>query len=118
MAGVKGMKHRRARTPKDRDGYAAARIEQLLDDIREGKTKADASQLKAMELRYSRLRPMLSAVEQTVTDARDTADPAEIEAKLRALYDAKPELFAFIQPKAAQQVEQKSSAPGEQRVTH
>lgn len=107
MAGKKGMKHARPRTVKDRDGYAASRIEQMLDDHREGKIKLDQTQLKAIEIRYARLRPVLSAVEQTITDPRDTQDPAELEAKLRALFDARPELFAFTQAKAPQQTPDK-----------
>lgn len=118
MSGIKGMKHRRPRTAKDRDGYASARIEQLLDDAREGKIKLDAAQLKAMEIRYSRLRPMLSAVEQTIVDPREQQDPADLEAKLRALHDARPELFSFLQPKRDASTQQEPQPQPSNRVTH
>lgn len=119
MAGIKGMKHSRPRTPKDRDGYAAARIEQLLDQAREGKLKLAPDQLKAIELRYSRLRPMLSAVEQTVTDQRDTADPAAVAARLAAMFDAKPELFEQVMSlRAAASTQQTAPQTAEPHVTH
>lgn len=115
MAGKKGMKHARPRTGKDRDSYAASRIEQMLDDHREGKIKLDSGQLKAIEIRYSRLRPMLSAIEQTVIDPRDKQEPADLEAKMRALFDSNPELFAFLQANAPQQTPVEDP---EKRVTH
>lgn len=111
----KGSSAARSKTQQERDTLAALRIEQILDDAREGKVQLDASKLKAMELRYSRLRPMLSAVEQTINDPRDKQDPAELEAKLRALYDARPELFAFMQAKAPQQSSDVTTPP---KVTH
>lgn len=46
--------------------------------------------------RYDKLRPTLSAIEQTVTDKRDNLDPGELEQRLKGLYEAHPELFAFI----------------------
>lgn len=53
--------------------------------------------------RYDKLRPSLSATEVTHVDRRDTTDPAELQAKLRAMYDSNPELFAFLQANAPQQ---------------
>lgn len=92
----KGSSAARSKTQQERDTLAALRIEQLLDDAREGKVQLAPDRLKAIELRYARLRPMLSAVEQTTVDERDKADPADLEAKLKALHDARPELFAFL----------------------
>lgn len=114
----KGSKSSRSKTQQEKDTLAALRIEQLLDDAREGKIALDQSKLKAIEIRYSRLRPVLSAVEQTTVDPREQQDPAELESKLRALHDARPELFAFLQPKPAASTQQEAPAQTTRQVTH
>ena len=59
------------------------------------------------------LKPALSAVEQTIVDERDTADAGELELKLRALYDARPELFAFLQRPPAPVASVQTPAPAD-----
>ena len=96
MAGKKGMKHRRPRNKKERNVYAIARSEEILDQAREGEIELTPAQLKAIELSYSRLKPTLAAVEQTVVDPRDQQDPAQLAQKLAALFAEKPELWEQI----------------------
>lgn len=119
MAGVKGMKHRRPRSMKERNVYAAARIEQILDAAREGEIELTPARLKAIEIAYSRLKPTLAAVEQTIVDPRDTADPAQLAARLAALFAEKPALFEQVMAlKNAHAAQQSSPVADEQRVTH
>jgi hypothetical protein len=112
MAGRKGQQHRRPKTQRERDQYAITKIEELLDSVREGNESVDAARLRAIELRYSRLRPLLSSVEQTTIEEM----PAEVDlmSKFRALLDVDPSLRAQllalltghpqpIKPEAAQQ---------------
>lgn len=75
----------------------------------------DANRIAAAKAVLPFLRPALQSVEQTIVDERDKQDPAELEAKLRALYDARPELFAFMQAKAPQQSSDVTTQP---KVTH
>lgn len=89
----KGSTSSRSRTQQERDSLAAMRIEQILDQAREGKLQLSTDRLKAMELRYARLRPVLSAVEQTNIDPRDKKDPALLVQSLSAMFDQKPELW-------------------------
>lgn len=115
----KGAKTSRSKTQQERDTLAALRIEQLLDEAREGKTTLTPDRLKAIELRYSRLRPMLSSVEQTVHDQRDTADPNELARRLASIFEAKPELFEQVQAiRAAASAQQQAPEQADQRVTH
>lgn len=93
MAGIKGMKHRRPRAKKHNDAIEAAKIENLLADHYHGETQLSATQLKAIELRYARLKPTLAAVEQTIVDPRDQVDPSDILQRLNAMFESKPELW-------------------------
>lgn len=85
------MTQKRERTGKEKDAYALARIEQLLDDACEGKSQVEGSRLKAMEIRYSRLRPTLSAVEQT--NHEEQPQPEEMMARLTHLFSQNPALL-------------------------
>lgn len=102
MSGVKGMKHRRPRQQGHKDAIAASRIEQILDDQydpeKRGKEGHKLSQaaLKALEIRYSRLRPTLAAVEQTHVDERDKSDPTVVMTSLVSRLMQKPELVTKI----------------------
>jgi hypothetical protein len=73
-----------------------SRIENRLQDHFDGKKRLTPTQLKAGELLYARLRPVLSAVEQTVTDARDTLSEDQLLAQLCALFAAKPDLYERV----------------------
>lgn len=119
MSGVKGMKHRKPRPKKQRDEYAVARIEELLTKHMDGEIELSATQLKAMEIRYSRLRPTLSAVESTVHDTRDAADPAALAARLAALFHEKPALFDQVMAlRSAANAPREPVKKDETRVTH
>jgi len=118
MAGVKGMKHSKPRPKKQRDEYALARIEELLAKHMDGEIELSPTQLKAIEIRYARLRPTLASIESTVHDERDRKDPAELATRLAAMFDAKPELLdqvLAIRAAAAQKNEQQQS---QEHVSH
>jgi hypothetical protein len=71
MAGKKGMKQARPRTQEEKDKYALARIEELLDQAMEGKEikKWNPIRMRAIEIRYNKLRASLSSTE--LTDKRE-----------------------------------------------
>lgn len=72
MAGKKGMKHARPRTQEEKDKYALARIEELLDDVAlKGKEVESWNpiRLQALKIRYDKLRAQLSA--STITEKRE-----------------------------------------------
>jgi len=102
MAGKKGQTWNKPMTEQQRDSIACTKIEKRLDDHINGKNKLSITQLRAMELRYNKLRPSLSSVEQhTVGESRDDrtileelrqaieADPS-FRVQLQALLDGKP----------------------------
>jgi len=116
MPGIKGMKHKRPRTKKERNTYAAIRIEEILDQAREGEIELTPARLKAIEIAYSRLKPTLAAVEQTIVDPRDQVDPNEIAGRLAALFAEKPQLWdQVVALRASQQAHENST---EHQVTH
>ena len=92
MAGVQGMKHTRPMSAIQRDNLALANIEKMLDDQASGKIKLTPERIKAIEIRYSRLRPTLSAVEQTTIDESAKLSEADLMAQLAALIEAHPDL--------------------------
>lgn len=113
MAGIKGMKHKRPRAKKHSDAIEASKIETLLANHYDGVEELSTTQLKAIEIRYARLKPTLAAVEQTIVDPRDQADPNDILMRLNAMFTEKPELWDQLV--AMRQVQEKST---EQQVTH
>jgi hypothetical protein len=112
----KGRRNARPRAPAHSDAIECSKIERLLSDHYSGIAELSPTQLKAIEIRYSRLRPTLASIEQTFNDPRDQADASQIAAKLAALFNEKPELFeqviALKNAAAAQQ-----TAPAEQVPT-
>jgi len=98
MAGKKGATHARPRNQAERDLYALTKIEQILDDIgiSEKKKEINPIRLKALEIRYNKLRPALSAIEQTNVDA--TRSESEIMQQIKQLVEAKPELLNDLLP--------------------
>jgi hypothetical protein len=96
MAGIKGMKHKRPRAKKHSDAIEASKIENLLADHYSGEGELSSTQLKAIEIRYARLKPTLAAIEQTVVDPRDKQDPAQLAQKLAAMFAEKPELWEQV----------------------
>lgn len=108
MAASRARKKPSGATQEERDRIALGVIEAYMDAVTSGTmycptchkahpfkeiTPAAATLLRA---RYDKLRPTLSAVEQSVTDHRDKLNPAELETRLKAMYEANPELFSFI----------------------
>ena len=72
MAGKKGMKQARPRTQEERDKYALARIEELLDSVAlDGKNMKtwNPIRMRAIEIRYNKLRATLASTE--LTDKRE-----------------------------------------------
>lgn len=108
MAGKKGMKQSRPTTQVERDKIALARIENWMDEIQEGhvtcvkcRKQFEAKELQPsavalIKARYDKLRPSLSAVEQTTIEVSRSAE--EIVNEIRALVAAKPELVASLFP--------------------
>jgi hypothetical protein len=79
-----------------KDAILRSKIENRLQNHFDGKKRLSPSQLKAGEILYARLRPVLSAVEQTVTDARDSLTEDQLLAQLCAIFAAKPELYKRV----------------------
>lgn len=98
MAGKLGAKQARPKTQQERDVYALTKIEQILDSIgiTQKKKTIDPVRLKALEIRYNKLRPALSAVEQTNHEPSRGQD--EIINDIKALLASKPELLATLLP--------------------
>ena len=79
-----------------RDKIKASMLLNRLRDHGDGKIKLTATQVKAIEVILDRITPKLSAVEQTVTDARDSMSEDQLVAQLSALFASKPDLFARV----------------------
>jgi hypothetical protein len=91
-----GSLNKRPRSPRSDDAQQCTVIEKLLANHYNGREKLSPTQLKAIELRYARLRPTLAAVEHTQLDPRDQMSPEELVAKLAALFDAQPQLLQQV----------------------
>lgn len=104
MAGVKGAVHYKAMGRDARDAMALASIEKILDNqhLTRKPAKLDPVRLKALELRYSRLRPVLSAVENTSVDATSKLSESDIMAKIALLIAKYPDLITRAQQLQAQ----------------
>lgn len=96
MAGVQGMVRSRPTSDAHKDAILRSKIENRLQNHFDGKKRLSPSQLKAGEILYARLRPVLSAVEQTVTDVRDSLTEDQLLAQLCAIFAAKPELYRRV----------------------
>lgn len=119
MSGIKGMKHRRRRAAKSNDAATLTLIENRLKAHVLGQEKMSPTQVMAARAVYDKLRPTLSAIEQTVNDERDMADPTQLAARLAALFHEKPALFeqvmALKNAASTQQHAQEQTSP---QVTH
>jgi response regulator RpfG family c-di-GMP phosphodiesterase len=62
----------------------------------DGKVRLSGTQVKAIEVILDRITPKLSAVEQTVTDSRDSLTEDQLLAQLCAIFAAKPELYRRV----------------------
>lgn len=119
MAGVKGMKHRRARPKKASDHQVLASIENRLRDHALGENEMSPTQVMAARAVYDKLRPTLSAIESTQLDPRDKADPQQLAARLAAMFAEKPALFEQVLAlRSAASAQQAPNTSDETRVTH
>jgi len=77
-----------------KDKIQASQLVNLLQDhaLKKGK-KIDPSRIKAAEILLARSIPILSSVEQTITDERDNLDEGQLLAELQGLFTAKPDLL-------------------------
>lgn len=105
MAGKKGQKWSRPMTPHQRDAIALTKIEKFLDKQIDGELQDwSPTRLKALEIRYNKLRPALSAVDNTVHSTAENETPEQMMAKLQALLAANPhiirDMHASLGPKA------------------
>lgn len=117
-------------TQAERDRIALGRIESYMDGLIKGHLicpscrkdmeikELPVSAVQLLRARYDKLRPSLQAIEQTNHDARDTADPSQLTAKLAALFTEKPQLLEQIQALMATAAQQSAPQSVEQHVTH
>lgn len=92
----KGARNSRPRSKTHSDSIESSKIEKLLAAHYSGEQELSPTQLKAIEIRYSRLKPTLAAIEQTFVDERDAVAPEELRTRLAARFDAKPELLGEV----------------------
>ena len=118
MAGVKGMKHRRARPKKHTDALLMSKIENQLIEHALGEREMSPTQVQAAKAVYDKLRPTLSSIEQTQTDPRDQADATQLAARLAAMFNEKPELLEQIKQLMGNAAQQSAEVKSEERVTH
>jgi len=90
VAGKPGAVHSKTRTNSQRDAVRVGIIEKLLDEQADGDRELTAAQLKAIEIRYARLRPTLAAVEQHNIDDRDKLTDEAIVAALEGHVSSNP----------------------------
>lgn len=95
-----------------KDKIQASQLVNLLQDyaLRKRK-KIDPGRIKAAEILLARTIPVLSSVEQTLTDHRDKLSEEQILAELQGLFLAKPELLdRLIQLRDAAKLVQEGTA--------
>lgn len=115
----KGSRSGKALSNAHKDAIALGQIENLLAKQIAGEIKLSNEQLEAIKIRYSRLRPTLAAVEQTVHDERDTKDASQLAQRLASMFNEKPELFEqVVALKNSHAAQQTSAETSDKRVTH
>lgn len=114
----KGAKNSRPRAQAHSDAIECSKIEKLLSAHYSGVQELSPTQLKAIEIRYSRLRPTLASIEQTHTDPRDHADASQLATKLAALFTEKPQLLEQIRELMANAAQQSGIQEQTPAVTH
>jgi hypothetical protein len=107
--GITGYKVRREQVKKTRDEITLTLVEKKLKSHVDGLIELSQTQVMAARILYDKLRPSLSAVEQTITNESDLMSEADIVQKLQALIQAYPDLVrsllhapALDQPEAIQ----------------
>lgn len=76
-----------------RDSLALTNIEMMLDKQLAGSKRLSAGTLMALRIRYDKLRPALSSIDQTLHNADDLLSQDQIEAKMLELIQAHPDLL-------------------------
>ncbi len=108
----KGIEQR----PAQKNASRVHLIKKRLMDHSLGKCDMSPSQVRAAEVVLDRHEPRLAAIEQTVHDPRDQADPGDILQRLNAMFEAKPELWdQIVSMRAAQHTHTNNT---DQQVTH
>ena len=82
--------------PAQKNASRVHLIKKRLIDHSLGKVRMQPSEVRAAEVVLDRHEPRLASIEQTNIDPRDQASPAEIAARLAAMFDAKPELLEQV----------------------
>lgn len=94
------------KTQAERDAISLGRIESFLDQLAEGKMQCPTCQkdfdindvnpvvIQAIKIRYDKLRPSLSAVEQTNIEPDQKLSESDLLAKMGELIAAHPDLAA------------------------
>ncbi|HZQ44461.1 MAG TPA: hypothetical protein VFA99_14495 [Acidobacteriaceae bacterium] len=85
-----------SKTNREQWAQRLGEIKKRLMDHGLGKVEMQPSQVKALEVLLDRLEPRLSAIEHTEANPRDAADPAQLAARLAALFNEKPHLFEQV----------------------
>lgn len=94
-------------------------IKKRLLDHSLGKCDMSATQVRAAEVVLDRHEPRLASIEQTVHDARDTADPQELVQRLAAMFEQKPELLEqVLAARAAASAQQQAQSEAAHEVKH
>lgn len=111
-------------TKEERDRISRGRIESFIDDLATKhlqcptcKSKMDFNDLKdvppsvasLIKARYDKLAPSLQAVEQTVIDPRDKADPGDLERQLLRISDEAWERVSLLRTNARKSLENSGS---------
>jgi hypothetical protein len=109
VAGKKGVRLKPAgQTQQERDRISLGRIESYMDAVIVGHFQCPTCQEKAeikdisssavtlIKARYDKLRPSLSAIEQTNVNPDDKLDDSALLDRFKALIAANPELLNLV----------------------
>jgi hypothetical protein len=109
VAGKKGQTWSKPMTKQQRDEIALTKIEKMLDDQRDGVVELTPIQLKALEIRYHKLRPSLSAVEQTNLNPQDQITESQLISNLHSFLQANPDVLPQLIAMQQKPVESQSN---------
>ena len=105
---VAARKKPSGKTVEERDRISLGRIESFIDQTLQGQMQCPScrekyevkdispSAVALLRARYDKLRPSLASTEVTMNDPRDNARPEDVAARLAALFNEKPDLFAQV----------------------
>ena len=95
MSGKKGQTWSKPMTQQQRDSISLTKIEQFLDNQIDDENPS-IDKLQAIKIRYDKLRPSLSAVEQTNVNENDSLTEDQIIVKLQQVIAANPALVSKL----------------------